>query len=446
MRQSFTALLNEIQSNYFRFQGFLASGSLNRKRFIRLNKRLKRHSSLLAKALKTNTLNASKVGVVSLSMLVNTQINAQIFADPIESPFGLVTEITKTSFIGNHDLVDLDNDGDYDILAINFYESYVYYENIGTPSSPLFAEPQSDPFGLSITYDGHFAEIELVDLDNDGDFDILESQTYGLFYRENIGNAEGPNFAPIISNPFGINEVQYLNTSTVDLDSDGDLDILCGSYQEFVYYENTGTSEIPTIAEPVRSPFGLPPENYQQIITADWDNDGDLDVIYTNLEFVNGLASSEVGYYENIGDQFTANFAEPVVDPFNLLIPERSCNSISAADMDDDGDLDIIAFSAIDLTDPVITYHENVTNLTSASDVINDANVNVFPTLTLDRVSVQSAYPLTSYEVFDMSGKMLSAEVYTDSEISLKAFASGIYYIKLNVEGGGFVTKRVVKE
>ena len=66
-----------------------------------------------------------------------------------------------------------------------------------------------------------------------------------------------------------------------DLDGDGDMDGIGGGYYgDFQYYENTGTANAPAFAAPVQNPFGLTTVYYSTLASfADLDGDGDLDIL-----------------------------------------------------------------------------------------------------------------------------------------------------------------------
>ena len=149
-------------------------------------------------------------------------VNNPQFSLGVKNPFNLTSpqNMSLDFSVLSHNLVDIDDDGDIDILATysGLYESYnyytyqynistntvfKYYENIGNPNMPLFAAQQTNPFGLTV--DSIIALGDLVDIDGDGDFDIMSSasvfgnqgyiQNQDMIFHENIGNQNNPQFS-----------------------------------------------------------------------------------------------------------------------------------------------------------------------------------------------------------------------------------------------------------
>ncbi len=154
---------------------------------------------------------------------------------------------------------DIDGDGDQDLFVGNAFGSIRFFENTGTSSSPSFSSPLLDPFGLTPV--GDFAAPVFADLDGDGDYDALVGEQNGnLRYFENIGTLSSPAFGPAQTNPFGFSPVGiYSKAALVDLDGDGDLDLLVSAdwLGNCVYFQNVGTPASPSFAPGIASPYGL---------------------------------------------------------------------------------------------------------------------------------------------------------------------------------------------
>jgi len=208
-------------------------------------------------------------------------------------------------------------------------------------NAQLFIAPVANPFGLGSSQ-SYLQFPEMADLDNDGDMDMLVGQLYGDFlYYENVGSATVPNFATPVSAPFGLVSTQLMNTPALtDLDGDGDLDLLSGEYGGVMrYHENIGTATNPLFQAPISSPFGLTNSYgyYAFPEFADLDNDGDMDLLV-------GEGYTNMQYFENIGTAVAPSFAAPILSPFGLATAATGYGFVSPefADFDNDGDQDLI--------------------------------------------------------------------------------------------------------
>jgi hypothetical protein len=219
----------------------------------------------------------------NISYFANTgSASSPAFAAPQTNPFGLV----KVQDFSSPALGDIDGDGDLDAFIGDVDGNINYFANTGSASSPAFAAPQVNPFGL-INLIGGFITPELADIDDDGDLDAFIGDGNGdINYFANTGSASSPAFAAPQTNPFGLIKVEDSSASPelVDLEGDGDLDAFIGAgYGYVLYFTNTGSASSPAFAAPQTNPFGLADVgagNSPKVV--DIDNDGDLDALVGN--------------------------------------------------------------------------------------------------------------------------------------------------------------------
>lgn len=318
------------------------------------------------------------LGTVALIIGVSftNTAHAQWFAYPLTTPFGIYEgeQVVETPT-----LADLDNDGDLDYL--NADVSYVYgggynlelsyQENIGSANSPQFTTPTTNPFGIVTSQNpGSMLQFpKFVDLDGDGDFDILSavvaqagyySHLTEFRYYENTGTPSNPQFASAVVNPFGLqSDTSIMHPTLCDIDNDGDLDIMAGNNQYYgqgnmSFIENIGSANSPSFAALQSSPFGLPNTLGLMLPTfTDLDNDGDFDMLHIDY----GYSGAQFRYYENFGTQAQAQFSTATVNPFNLSLGNYDLNGILCfSDLDGDSDNDLI----LGTDDDEVLYFENV--------------------------------------------------------------------------------------
>ena len=185
------------------------------------------------------------------------------------------------------DLADFDGDGDLDLMVVPFGGSgFYYFRNNGTASSPNFTTLLTNPFSLT----GNIKSIDVVDLDGDGLLDIIGNNDQGsnaqwAFYH-NIGTASTPVYAAPVMNPYGLD----FNTSQIyydlpayptftDWDDDGDLDLIYWSQVAMYYQENIGSVESPSFASSIQqfnyySYFG-------NVEPVNWDGDPAKELLWT---------------------------------------------------------------------------------------------------------------------------------------------------------------------
>ncbi|HEY0740885.1 MAG TPA: FG-GAP-like repeat-containing protein [Chryseosolibacter sp.] len=207
--------------------------------------------------------------------------------------------------------VDIDGDGDKDLLASADNTDMTYVE---------YFKNENGAFVRQDVAAGPFADIywnegrgDFSDIDNDGDFDLIATDRrwemgdyhYFIRYFENTGTTTAPSFTEKTGTANPLNSVFEdfeLFPRFYDIDHDGDLDALIGEGggvventdgNEFHYYENVSSATTPTfryrgnLIQQGTNPYEPAPS------FTDQDNDGDLDIFF-------GTSSGDLVYYKNI--------------------------------------------------------------------------------------------------------------------------------------------------
>lgn len=332
---------------------------------------LKRHIERLYRQLEGAVLPIAKrtaiaAGFAAIMTLTPNTANSQVaFQENTINQFSLAAIPGPYSYASLAQ-VDLDNDGDLDILTGHYDGNFRYYENTGTASAPDYAPFALNPFSLVDA--GSYSILTVADLDNDGDKDILANQYGGgvsFKYFENTGTASAPTFAAPVNSPFGLSNSAYAGSmQLLDIDADNDLDLYLFNGGSHYYFENTGSSSSPTFAAAVLDPFSLSSTTYQGRFF-DFDNDGDLDIL--------GASTGVVFYFENTGTPQNATFATGVVNPFSIQITFPNIYGMELLDIDGDGDMDMM-YNNSETGD--FHYYENIG--TVSSPVFSDGHTNLF--------------------------------------------------------------------
>ena len=253
-----------------------------------------------------------------------------IFSTPGSNPFGLKNIDYNASPV----FVDIDSDGDLDaFVGINAGDT-LFYRNTGNASNPIFNGPGTNSFGLD-TVDYGSSPV-FADIDGDGDLDAFVGNSDGntLFFR-NTGTASSPAFAAPDTNPFGLANFGYNASPTfADLDGDGDLDAFVGNSDgNTLFYRNNGTASNPAFDDPITNHYGLTDVgSFSNPAFADLDGDGDLDASVGN-------SAGNTLFYRNNGNAKSPAFAAPATNLFGLTNVGFGA-SPAYADIDGDGDLD----------------------------------------------------------------------------------------------------------
>ena len=311
--------------------------------------------------------------------------------DPSNPEFSLRSDRYHDLDVGEwYRFVDFDGDGDYDILGEE-PNSYVrLYLNDGTPSSASFTttiDSLRDAEGTPL-----FADAQNIpafsDLDCDGQLDLFIGRVDGTVrHYESVGDDErGLPRMLMVSDRF--EDIQILaqfgamggaslhgaNALTFhDIENDGDPDLFWGDFFEpgVLLIENTGSCDAPSLrSEPLPFPIDNPvlTSGYNATAFADVNGDGRSDFFVGVLggAFQPARTSAKNFFFlESTAEGFELNTQQ-----FLSQIDVGSESIPTFADLDGDGDQDLLLSNKIDQNDletAVIHVYEN----TSTTEVIS---------------------------------------------------------------------------
>jgi hypothetical protein len=374
----------------------------------------------------------SYLGVTVYKNITSRQdtLEWKLVAKPLVTKFGTSNSQIYTNVSDIPAIVDLDNDGDYDILNYNFYngtnlESHINLsqETFGHSDSLMFKDTDQCWGGISenlcsysfgsncpvfrtgqVQHTGT-SVLSMFDADGDGDKEVFsgkESCT-SLFELPNKGSASSPLFNSYNTFPSS-NPVNFEGITGIyreDFDFDGKKDLIASpsvftNYSNSVFnnvnfqkstwfYKNTGSNTAPV--------YTWQENNFlqNQMIElgehaapafADYDADGDLDMFVGNRGIKSGASFyATISLYENIGTPLLAEFKLINSDYLNLSSKGYTYIRPQFTDLNGDNTNDL-AFASYNTSSTSGGYSFKYilnTNAFGSSFAFNTNNINIIP-------------------------------------------------------------------
>lgn len=364
-------------------------------------------------------------------------------------------------------VIDINGDNNLDLIGTSYWKGvFSWYENDGHGN---FSTHTIDRSGYS---EGSFG-IDYADVDNDGDIDVLGAAVIGYKFLWFENDGKGNFTRHIISSSLDLIEGAFA-ISSIDIDNDGDIDILGSSRypsMAFSWFENDGVGNftghlIDKIVTGAIVGGDLNNDGYMDVVGAtstkgdafNWyENDGKnnftrhvIPGIYCRTLLVFDLnedgfndvlgASSDGGYiwYRNDGSgNFTLNsFSD--TEKYGRL-----AKSMVLDDINSDGRIDIIGVSAnkytwFETTETVETVipkiKKNIKHI-----------VRFYPNPSEGVINIESDIPINKIEVYNSMGKKVLSKLKIENKDVLTISNPGLYIVQAHFDNEVYNEKIIIE-
>jgi len=258
---------------------------------------------------------------------------------------------------------DFNNDGFADIFISGFGAGVPAYNWVRLNNGDATFTSTSQQLGFRDT-----SAITIADFDLDGDLDVVAGNSGNSSYENVLWLNDGSGFFTAGTQLIGSDKTYDI--ASADVDNDGDVDLICANQGPNLIWKNDGNGFF-TTTQAFEDNYSI------SVSVADIDNDNDIDLIFwysdENKVYKND-GSGNFSYYASIPPNYPSTFIE-----------------FDFADFDADGDLDIVAGIAVPEINNQILINDGLGNFTvgfqfsnpdtrevAVGDIDNDNDIDVF--------------------------------------------------------------------
>jgi hypothetical protein len=324
------------------------------------------------------------------------------------------------NYVGRIKVFDIDMDGRNDLIAASVDQKRIsIFLNKTISSNIVFANP------IYINLDQGIIDVEIGDINNDGLLDLVAAtnNASALFIFLNQTRNGKASFTK--GKSLTVLE-QPQNLKLTDFDNDGNLDIIYFSAdQNFIILRNRGIVSDPAFDEKIA--FNLPGFS-GDICTSDLDGDGKKDIA------VQGFMSFNI--YKNLTSGPEIKFG----DKAGYLLRDGGTNEgFSAADFDGDGLPDLVRFSgyytSVLLRNPAavkprITAISEKEAYAGMTIVISGFELQDATSVTFGGVPVKSFHVYNPNSIYAVLGDGASGEVEVTTPLGVAKFPGLIFRVQ----------------